>query len=397
MVSSCLFKLSARTPISMSWPAFWTHNTWQTKLLSPLAKLVCWEASRRLLKFQQSPPQRQTTAKVIVVGNIVVGGSGKTPFIIWLTQQLQAQGLSVGIISRGYGGQSKSWPLLVTPTSDPLLVGDEPVLLAKQLGCLIAVSPKRPQAITLLNQQAELAQINLDVIISDDGLQHYAMARDIEVVLIDAQRQFGNQRCLPAGPLREPMDRLNQVDFCIWNGLNSAQDFPSLALESTTLLSESSPAPSSVKHTANFKMHLSPRCFRQVMDASETRAVDAFANQSAYAIAGIGNPTRFFETLENLEVSITSKAFADHYAYRLADFEGFEDEKPLLMTEKDAVKCSEIAKTHQKTNWWYLEVTPICNAGDNTLLSQLLQHVKPELDGRKLNDRIQASSEEFTR
>jgi tetraacyldisaccharide 4'-kinase len=373
----------------MSWPAFWAHNTWQTKLLSPLAKLVCWEASRRLLKFQQHPPQRQTTAKVIVVGNIVVGGSGKTPFIIWLTQQLQAQGLSVGIISRGYGGQSKNWPLLVTATSDPQLVGDEPVLLAKQLGCLIAVSPKRPQAITLLNQQAELAQINLDVIISDDGLQHYAMARDIEVVLIDAQRQFGNQRCLPAGPLREPMDRLNQVDFCIWNGLNPAQNFPSFDLES--------PPTSFMKDTANFKMHLSPRCFRQVMDAGKTLAVDGFANQSVYAIAGIGNPTRFFETLQQLDISITSKAFADHYAYRLADFEGFEDEKPLLMTEKDAVKCSEIAKTHQKTNWWYLEVTPICDAGDNTLLSQILQHVKPEIDGRKLNKQIEASFEEFTR
>jgi tetraacyldisaccharide 4'-kinase len=346
----------------MSWPVFWTHNTWQTKLLSPLAKLVCWEASRRLNKFQQQPPLRQTKAKVIVVGNIVVGGSGKTPFIIWLTLQLQAQGLNVGIISRGYGGHAKNWPLLVTAESDPRLVGDEPVLLAKQLGCLIAVSPKRPQAIELLNQQERLEnQTKLDVIISDDGLQHYAMARDIEVVLIDAQRQFGNQRCLPAGPLREPMSRLNQVDFCIWNGLKADKEYPL----------------TSVTKVAQFKMNLLPVCFRQVMNPSETRSVESFANQPAYAVAGIGNPQRFFETLQELDISITSHPFADHYAYRLADFSGFDDEKPLLMTEKDAVKCSEIAKTHQKTNWWYLEVASICDEGDNQLLTQLLQQLKP--------------------
>lgn len=346
----------------MSWPDFWTHNTWQTKLLSPLAKLVCWEASRRLQKFQQQPPLRQTQARVIVVGNIVVGGSGKTPFIVWLTKQLQVQGLKVGIISRGYGGLSKSWPLLVTAESDPGLVGDEPVLLAKQLGCLIAVSPKRPQAIELLNQQAKL-----DVIISDDGLQHYAMARDIEVVLIDAQRQFGNQFCLPAGPLREPMSRLNQVDFCIWNGLKADKEYPL----------------TSITQAAQFKMNLSPLCFRRVINARETRSVESFANQPTYAIAGIGNPQRFFETLQDLNISITEKPFADHYAYRLADFEGFDDEKPLLMTEKDAVKCSEIAKTHQKTNWWYLEVAPICDEGSNQLITQLLQYLKPEFDGTK--------------
>lgn len=356
----------------MSWPTFWTQNTWQTKLLSPLAKLVCWEASRRLQRFQQQPPLRQTQARVIVVGNIVVGGSGKTPFIIWLTLQLQAQGLKVGIISRGYGGCSKSWPLLVTPESDPRLVGDEPVLLAKQLGCLIAVSPKRPQAIELLNQQMILdSQAKLDVIISDDGLQHFAMARDIEVVLIDAQRQFGNQRCLPAGPLREPMNRLNQVDFCIWNGLKADEEYPLISVKP-------------VMQASQFKMYLSPLCFRQVMNASEIRSLESFAKQPAYAIAGIGNPQRFFETLQTLDISITSQPFADHYAYRLTDFESFDDEKPLLMTAKDAVKCSEIAQTHQKTNWWYLDVTPICDAGDNQLLTQLLQQLKPEFDGTQL-------------
>ncbi|MGM0542209.1 MAG: tetraacyldisaccharide 4'-kinase [Pseudomonadota bacterium] len=375
----------------MSWPAFWMHNTWQTKLLSPLAKLVCWEATRRLQKFQQQPPLRQTQAQVIVVGNIVVGGSGKTPFIVWLTQQLQAQGLRVGIVSRGYGGNSKQWPLWVNAQSDPKLVGDEPVLLAKQLGCLIAVAPKRAQAIELLDQQVLLDnQAKLDVIISDDGLQHYAMARDIEVVLIDAQRQFGNQHCLPAGPLREPLNRLKQVDFCIWNGLGPAQDFPLLALNplESTINSDSWFG----KQPGHFKMNLSPLCFRQVMNPKETRTISDFAKQPAYAIAGIGNPQRFFETLQALEISITSKPFADHYAYRLADFEGFEDKKPLLMTEKDAVKCSEIAKIHQKTNWWYLEVAPICDKGD-LLLTQLLHSLKPKLDGKHSNSAINPKKE----
>lgn len=370
----------------MSWPAFWMHNTWQTKLLLPLAKLVCWEGARRLQKFQQQPSLRQTQAKVIVVGNIVVGGSGKTPFIVWLTQQLQAQGLQVGIVSRGYGGRSKQWPLLVSAQSDPKLVGDEPVLLAKQLGCLIAVAPKRAQAIELLNQQVLLDnqdnQAKLDIIISDDGLQHYAMARDIEVVLIDAQRQFGNQRCLPAGPLREPLKRLKQVDFCIWNGLDPAQDFPLLPLNSPKSGFDSNSQFD--KQPGHFKMNLSPLCFKQVMNPSETRTITAFVKQPVNAIAGIGNPQRFFESLQALDISITAKPFADHYAYRLADFEGFDDKKPLLMTEKDAVKCSEIAKIHQKTNWWYLEVAPICDKGD-LLLTQLLHSLKPELDGKQSN------------
>lgn len=335
----------------MSWPVFWTENRWQTKLLWPLSKLVCWEAARRLRRFQQTPPARQTQATVIVVGNVVVGGSGKTPFIIWLTRQLQSQGLTVGIISRGYGGQSKQWPLLVTADSDPQLVGDEPVLLAKQLGCPIAVSPKRPQAIQRLN-----SEMPCDVIISDDGLQHYALARDIEVVLIDSQRQFGNQFCLPSGPLREPLSRLSQVDFCVWNGLGKNETFPT-----------------KLDTHAQFKMRLNPLCFRQVMAPENSVPVTAFATQTVNAIAGIGNPERFFDTLTDLQLSVSAQPFADHYDYQLADFQGFSDENPLIMTEKDAVKCTAIAQAHQKANWWYLEVAPDCDDG---LLPAVLQRLK---------------------
>ena len=339
----------------MSWPDFWKHKTWKTQLLRPLSKLVCWEAARRFTRFKKSPPV-QSSATVIVVGNIVVGGSGKTPFIIWLTRQLQAKGLSVGIISRGYGGQSKQWPQRVTAQSDPVLVGDEPVLLAKQLGCPIAVSPKRPEAIALLNNQA-----TLDVIISDDGLQHYAMARDIEVVLIDAQRQFGNGLCLPAGPLRESLERLQSVDFCIWNGLDDRLNFP-LTLPSTV---------------TQYRMQLLPVRLRQVMNPeqvielnmNEAGQVPCFIGEQVNAIAGIGNPSRFFNSLKTLGFQVDERAFADHYVFQWSDFKAFDTQKRLLMTEKDAVKCIELAKQHQQTNWWYLEVSPRC---DEALLTNIL-------------------------
>ncbi len=344
----------------MSWPYFWIEKTWKTKLLRPLSKLVCWEAARRLARFKNSPPPWQSSATVIVVGNVVVGGSGKTPFILWLTQALQAKGLKVGIISRGYGGKSKQWPQQVTDKSDPVLVGDEPVLLAKQLGCPVVVSPKRTEAITLLTKGA-----TLDVIISDDGLQHYAMARDIEVVLVDAQRKFGNGLCLPAGPLRESLSRLQTVDFCVWNGLESASDFP-LNLPSTV---------------AQYRMQLLPVRLRQVMNPecvielvlNAQGQVADFVGEPINAIAGIGNPTRFFNSLKTLGFQVNAQAFADHHAFQWSDFKPFDSSKRLLMTEKDAVKCRAFAKAHQQTNWWYLEISPQC---DDALLTQILTKSK---------------------
>ncbi len=344
----------------MSWPHFWMHKTWQTQLLWPLSKLVCWEAARRLKRFEISPPPRQTTATVIVVGNLVVGGSGKTPFIIWLTKALQAKGFRVGIVSRGYGGKSQTWPHRVTPKSDPVQVGDEPVLLAKQLGCPVAVSPKRLQAVQLLNEIE-----SLDIIISDDGLQHYALARDIEVVLMDAERHVGNGLCLPAGPLREPMTRLSSVDFCVWNGLSENRSFP---IAETGKL-------------AHFRMALLPVCLRQVMNSdvmvelevNKAGRVTAFIGEQVEAIAGIGNPARFFNSLKTLGFEVKALAFSDHHAFQWSDFKALDSQKRLIMTEKDAVKCTELAKQHQQTNWWYLEVSPRC---DDDLLTQILTKSK---------------------
>lgn len=312
----------------MSWPAFWRERNWKTQILRPLGALVCWEAKRRLEAFRKAPPERAGRALVIVVGNIVVGGSGKTPFILWLSRQLKQKGLSVGIISRGYGGKPANRPQEVNADSDPSQVGDEPVLLAKQLGCPVVVSPKRMEALKLIESRHQP-----DVVISDDGLQHYALPREIEIVLVDAKRRFGNGLCLPAGPLREPASRLEQVKYLVCNGGDCERP------DSTT-------------------MQLNPSIFRSVADPARTRPVNAFSGQSVEAVAGIGNPARFFDTLKALQIQVHGRAFADHYAYRQDDFNFLTDEKPLLMTEKDAVKCRHLAKLRKNCNWWYLEVTP---------------------------------------
>ncbi|WP_321323728.1 tetraacyldisaccharide 4'-kinase [Thiomicrorhabdus sp.] len=333
----------------MSWPTFWKKKQWQSTLLLPLSKLVCWEAARRLKRFEAEPPLKQTNATVIVVGNIVVGGTGKTPFIIWLANQLQKQNLAVGIISRGYGAKNKHWPYWVTNQSLATECGDEPLMLAKQTGCPVAVSPKRVEALALLNQKAKC-----DVIISDDGLQHYALQRDIEIVLIDAQRQFGNACCIPSGPLREPLSRIEKVDFTVWNGLSVNQPIPQLAFNQKKAVS----------------MQLKAHAFRLVGNPAVALSVadflEKYPSQSVKAIAGIGNPQRFFNTLQEIGLQVDGTEFKDHYAYQKSDFQRLLsqssvaiDQKPLIMTEKDAVKCTDFAKTEM--HWWYLEVLPECD------------------------------------
>lgn len=345
----------------MSWPQFWITKKWQSVLMLPLSKLVCWEASRRLNKFHLSPPQNQTKAKVIVVGNVVVGGTGKTPFIIWLAKQLQAKGLRVGIISRGYGAKSKKWPYWVTSNSRSDDCGDEPLMLFKQTGCPVAVSPKRIQALELLNKKSQC-----DVVISDDGLQHYALGRDIEIVLIDAKRQFGNGLCLPSGPLREPVTRLTRVDFTVWNDLQENEDIPQMTI------AQSNPS----------KMQLKPACFRLVGWPEITLTIDGFLakypSQSVLALAGIGNPARFFETLESIGLKVDGSAFDDHYNYQKSDIQKVLqrssktiDEKPLVMTEKDAVKCTQFAESEK--HWWYLEVSAVC---DDNIIKDIMQRCK---------------------
>ena len=333
----------------MSWPSFWIHNNWQTKILGPLSKLVCWEAQRRYNRYltakSTSTQPRQSEATVIVVGNLVVGGTGKTPFIVWLVDQLKNQGFKVAILSRGYGVKKVRSPIIVDACSNPSDAGDEPVMLAQQTGCTVVVFPKRSEAIEKLQKMDEF-----DFIISDDGLQHFALQRDIEVVMIDAERQFGNGFCLPAGPLREPLTRLQDVDFTVWNGLSKKAPIPRFEQI----------------QRAPYRMQLNPKRFHSLVNPGKSLSPDEFftkyKEQGLYAIAGIGNPERFFNTLIDLGFKLKTQAFSDHYDYEVNDFDDLLKDgiKPLVMTQKDAVKCSLFVKPHQ--DWWYLEVATECSA-----------------------------------
>lgn len=280
-------------------------------LLLPLSALYCAAVlGRRWLYRVGHKTVHSVGVPVIVVGNITAGGTGKTPLVIWLAQFLKAQGYRPGLVARGYGGGMAKWPQAVTPDSDPASVGDEPVLLARATGCPMAVAPDRVAA-----AHALLATHDCDVILSDDGLQHYALGRDIEIAVIDGARRFGNGHCLPAGPLREPPSRLREVDLIVANGSPAAGEF---AMRVQT------------DEAVNL-LH------------GERRPLTAFRAQPVHAVAGIGHPARFFASLQAAGLDIRAHAFPDHHAYRPEDLR-FAD-GPVLMTAKDAVKCRRFARS----------------------------------------------------
>ena len=267
-----------------------------------------------LLKTQTLP------VPVIVVGNITVGGTGKTPLIIYLANFLKDSGFKPGIISRGYGGGAESWPQWVDGDSLAKDVGDEALLIAKQTSCPMAVGPIRADAGRFLLEKAEC-----DVILSDDGLQHYALHRTIEIAVIDGERRFGNGYCLPAGPLREPIERLSSVDLIIVNGDKQEPNEYSMSLVGDIAIN---------------------------LLTGEQKHLVEFKAEACHAIAGIGHPERFFKQLESAGLNTSNKSFPDHYSFQREDIE-FSDQKPVLMTEKDAVKCKLFAGQQH----WYVPVT----------------------------------------
>ncbi|XKM12578.1 tetraacyldisaccharide 4'-kinase [Orbaceae bacterium ac157xtp] len=261
---------------------------------------------------------------VVIVGNLSVGGNGKTPLVIYLIEQLKAQGLKVGVVSRGYGGKSNQYPIIVDDNSTADKVGDEPILIYQRTGVALAVSPVRKDAI-----QSLLAKHDLDVIITDDGLQHYALRRDIEIVVIDGKRGFGNGWFLPAGPMREAKKRLNSVDFIVINGETDKK----------------------LIQQPIYKMQLEPANAIN-LKTGESKSVQSLSN--VCAMAGIGDPERFFNTLTNLNVNVIKHyPFADHQHFTKDLLNNLaKTDQILLMTEKDAVKCKSFAES----NWWYLPV-----------------------------------------
>ena len=256
---------------------------------------------------------------VIVVGNITVGGTGKTPLVIYLASLLQQHGYKPGIISRGYGGDN-AVVRTVTSQSNPKFVGDEPLLIHKRTGCPVVVSRDRVLAAKTL-----LAENACDIILSDDGLQHYALQRDIEIVVVDGQRRFGNRFCLPSGPLRESMARLQQVDFIVCNGRG---------------------APGEIS------MQLQAECLQNIDDKILTKSLADFAGKTVHAVAAIGNPKRFYDSLESQGIVLIKHPFPDHYQFRYSDL-SFADVLPIVMTEKDAVKCQSFGNE----KLWYVPVS----------------------------------------
>ena len=281
--------------------------------------------------------QKTLSVPVIVVGNITVGGSGKTPLVQALLEHLQKQGYKPGLVSRGYGGRAPQYPLSVTPETPVEQAGDEPLMLAQHTGCPVAVGPDRVAAARLLCEQG------CDLIVSDDGLQHYRLGRCLEIAVVDARRGFGNGHCLPAGPLREPIARLKQVDWVVVNG------------EPSPVLSKTMP-----RGIKTFILHLKSVGWAPVgQGADEGGKPQPLENfnpgRPLHALAGIADPERFFASLRQLGLDPICHLFADHHPYRSEDL-AFANDAPLVMTAKDAVKCRSFCHPSAKSNWWYLKL-----------------------------------------
>lgn len=302
----------------------WLHRVWYGSgggaALVPLSWLFGAVVAARRAAFRHGWLGATRVARpVVVVGNLTVGGSGKTPLTVWLATQLASRGLRVGIVSRGYGGRATA-PLRVTADTDPALAGDEPVLLARRAGVPVVVARERAAGAALLAP-------DVDLILADDGLQHYALARDLEIVVVDGRRRFGNGRLLPAGPLREPVARLREADLVVVNG--GAAD----------------------AGTRELRMDLVPGDVVALAGGARS-PLPAWAGRRVHAVAGIGDPARFFATLRAAGLDPIEHPHPDHAALTAADVE-FPDDLPVLMTEKDAVKC----RPHAGPRHHWLEVS----------------------------------------
>jgi tetraacyldisaccharide 4'-kinase len=302
----------------------WYRLSWLSILLLPFAAaFACVVAMRHALYRRGIFRSYRMPVPVIVVGNITAGGTGKTPLVLWLCDFLVQQGHAPGIVSRGYRGRGQT--MAVNENTLPGIAGDEPVLLARRSGCPVWIGRDRVAAARALIA----ANPECDVIVSDDGLQHYALQRDLEIAVTDGSRGTGNGLPLPAGPLRESSDRLTRVDAVVVNG--------------DTL-------PSAVR-VPTFTMALEGKEFRNLLNPVVHQNAGFFHGKQVHAVAGIGNPAHFFGQLQRLGLNFAAHEFADHHAYTPADLE-FADADAIIMTEKDAIKCLRFARE----NHWVLPV-----------------------------------------
>lgn len=321
----------------------WYRLTVVSVLLLPLSLIFCALVQLRCTLYRLGVlPGTRLPIPVIVVGNITVGGTGKTPLVIWLANFLRQAGYRPGIVTRGYRGNSQTWPVAVTAQTPAEQVGDEAVLLARHSGCPVLAGPDRVAAARLHVEQG------CNVIVSDDGLQHYRLRRDIEIAVIDSARRFGNRLCLPAGPLREPVSRLKSVSLRVANG---------------------------VPETGELGMTLVPTGFYSLAKPERRASADQFRGGPVHAVAGIGNPERFFSSLRGLGLTVIPHPFPDHHGFLPGELE-FGDDRPVIMTEKDAVKCQAFANARS----WVMAVEA---RPDVALGEQVLQRLKEIIRGQE--------------
>jgi tetraacyldisaccharide 4'-kinase len=324
----------------------WLEHHWQritlvSALLYPLSLLFRAVVALRRAAYERAIlKSERLPVPVLIVGNITVGGTGKTPLVLWLAQFLVEHGFRPGIVSRGYGSAARK-PHAVSPEANPARVGDEPVLLARRSGCPVWVGADRSAtARALLN-----AHPACNAIVSDDGLQHYRMHRDVEFAVIDGARRLGNGCMLPAGPLREPTSRLRSVDAVVINDAAGPLD-----------------------NSKAFGMRLEGAEFRNLLNPDHVVGPEHFRDQRVHAVAGIGYPPRFFGHLRDLGIGFEAHAFPDHHAYTAQDL-SFADAEAVLMTEKDAVKCAAFASEQH----WALPVDAVPDAALGELVLRKLR------------------------
>jgi len=309
--------------VTKSWyqGAYWLFLLWPLNLVYRVVTLL----RKRLYQLRVLKSYR-AKVPVIVVGNITLGGTGKSPLVAHIVESLKDMGFKPGVVSRGYGANISSDEVREV-SADSLVseVGDEPLMLKLRVGCPIFVSPTRALAVQALEKHG------CDIVITDDGLQHYALERDIEICVFDGERRWGNGYLLPMGPMREPLSRINNTDFMVMNGADWTAPFQ--------------------PNKAAFRMDLVASDLQSLSD-NHTLSLSEFKGKEVDAIAGIGNPERFFNTLVMQGLLVESHGFSDHHAYTQSDI-SFEGDRPLIMTEKDAVKCRALKLQEA----WYLPVS----------------------------------------
>ncbi|MBT8080820.1 MAG: tetraacyldisaccharide 4'-kinase [Gammaproteobacteria bacterium] len=338
----------------------WLHRVWYDGgrfgwILLPLSALYWFVIIIRKYLYDRGVLRvRRATVPVVIVGNITAGGTGKTPTVLWLVEELKRRGFSPGIVSRGYGGSQSGTSMRVEPDSDAVVVGDEPVLLARRARCPVVVDPDRVRAAEMLVEDG------VDVVVADDGLQHYRLARDYEICVVDGVRGLGNRRLLPAGPLRETVRRLDDVEQVLVNGRLRAADCEPTVAEQNAI---------------SFELLTVEACR---LNGSLTRAIERFGGTTVHAVAGIGNPQRFFDLLRAQGIQVIEHRLPDHAKLRAGDLE-FGDDFDVFMTEKDAVKLGR----SMEDKFWYV---PVDFSIDPLDAAPLLEQIESRVRARQAGD-----------